>query len=331
MEKRLKRFFQNLVTHFSRKDHVTHIYYDGESDPTELKTISPLNILSEELEDELYVWLENYLSENSEPSYYDMYKEIMNEFFDLWVNPSFEELEGFEESEKALYKKTQRMLTVELAANDYEVILGRDLIERLVHLYDESSKLITLTEWLKSVNISDLNNLQYYIVDFEFFTKPVLLTKADLTERLNQSFPLSQVSLFLYFENLIVTQRGFESTEFEEDTKLVFNFYCNIDDYLERNSCEMRETTLRKLLNDAVEPNRPFVEAIIDDLGEIYINHHALHTEKDILDFVNMAYELEEIDREAKTFDRSQIFSRLLTRDVSKNGNMFCHKANSMY
>lgn len=331
MEKRLKRFFQDLVTHFSRRDNIAHVYYDGESDPTELKTISPLNILSEELEDELYNWLVDYLSENSEPSYYDMYKEIMNQFFGLWVNPSSEELEGFEESEKALYEKMQRILTVDLVANDYEVVLGCDLIDRLVRLYDDSSKLITLTEWLDSVDISDLNNQQYYIVDFEFFTKPVPLTKADLTERLNQSFPLSQVSLFLYFENLVVTQLGLESTKVEEDTKLEFNFYCNIDDYLERNSCEMKETTLRKLLNDAVEPNRPFVEAIVEDLGEIYINNHVLRTEKDILDFVNMAYELEEIDREAKTFDRSQILSRLLTRDVSKNGNMFCHKANSIH
>lgn len=321
MEKRLKQYFQNLVTYFSRRDDISHIYYDGESEPTEVKTISPLNILSEELEDELYIWLVTYLTKHSEISYYDMYKKIMNHFFDLWVNPSVEELEGFGDSEKALYEKVQKMLVVDLASNDYEVVLGSDLIDRLVRLYDKSSKLTTLTDWLDSVDISELNNQQYYIVDFEFFTKPIPLTQADLTERLNQSFPLSQVMLFMYFEHLVVTKRGLDSMEVEEDTKLEFNFYCDIDNYLKHNSCEMRETTLQKLLNDAVEPNRPFVEAVVDNLGEIYINNHVLRTEKDILDFVNMAYELEEIDREAKTFDRSQILSRLLTRDVSKKRN----------
>lgn len=339
MEKRLKMFFQNLMTHFSCLKDISLVHYNGESDPIELKMISPLNILSEELETDLYIWLVDYLSEQPVICYYDMYKQIMSRFFDIWVNPTTEELsefegnmlEGFEASEKSLIEKVQRMLTMDIIMNDYEVVLGSELIDRLVRLYDRSSKLTTLTEWLDSIDVSALNNNQYYIVDFDFFTKPILLTQGDITERLNQNFPITQTSLFLYFENLVITKRGLESNDFEADSKLEIQFYCNIDNYLERNSCEMKETTLEKLLKNAVEPNRPFVEAIVENLGEIYINHHALYTEKDILDFTNMAYELEEIDREAKSFDRSQIFARLLTQDLSQNGNTLCHKAHSIY
>lgn len=338
MEKRLKIFFQNLMTHFSRRKDISLVYYDGLSDPIEVKTISPLDILSEKLETDLYSWLVDYLSEQPTICYYDMYKQIMNQFFDIWVNPTSEELnefegntlEGFEASEESLIEKVQRTLTMDLTMNDYEVVLGSELIDRLVRLYDKSSKLTTLTEWLDSVDVSGLKNHQYYIVDFDFFTKPIPLTQWDITERLNQTFPVTQTNLFLYFENLVVTKRGLESDTFEADSKLEFQFYSDVDNYLERNSCEMKETALEKLLNDAVEPTRPFVEAIVENYGEIYINHHALYTEKDILDFINMAYELEEVDREAKSFDRSQIFARLLNRDLTQNGNMLCHKAHSI-
>lgn len=339
MEKRLKIFFQNLMTHFSGRENIGHVYYNGVSDPSEVKINSPLNILSEELEPALYIWLADYLSEQPEICYYDMYKQIMNHFFNIWVNPTSEELnefegnmlEGFEASKKALTEKGQRLLTMDLAGNDYEVVLGSELIDRLVRLYDDSPKLTTLTDWLSGVDVSSLNNQQYYIVDFDFFTTPVALTQAAITERLCQNFPISQTSLFLYFDHLMVTRRGIDANVIEADSKLKVHYYCNIDRYLERNSCEMKETTLRKLLSDAVDPTRPFIEAIVDNFGEIYINHQMLHTEKDILDFVNMAYLIEEADREAKTFDRSQIFSHLLTRDVSRNATISCHRAHSIY
>ena len=335
MEKRLELFFEKLMTHFSGREEISHVYYNGVSDPIEVKINSPLNILSEELESDVSIWLVDYLSEQSEISYYDIYKQIMNQFFDMWVNPTSEELnefegnrlEGFETSEKALIEKGQRMLTMDLATNDYEVVLGSEIIDRLVSLYDDSSKEITLTEWLNAVDVSSLDNQQHYIVDFEFFTTPIPLTKNHIKERLNQNFPISQTSLFLYFDHLMVTRRGLDSTVIEADSKLKVHYYCNIDQYLERNSCEMKETTLRKLLSDAVDPNRPFIEAIVDNYGEIYINHHMLHTEKDILDFVNMAYLIEEADREAKTFDRNQIFEHLLVQGASRKGNILWHRA----
>lgn len=339
MDKKLKLFFQKLVTHFSGREDIGHVYYNGVSDPSVVKINSPLNILSEEHESDLYTWLIDYLPEQTEICYYDMYKQIMKQFFDIWVNPTSEELnefegnmlEGFEASEKALLEKGQRMLAMDLATNDYEVVLGSELIDRLVRLYDDSLKQITLTEWLDAVDVSSLNNHQHYIVDFDFFTKPVPLTQADITERLNQNFPISEMSLYLYFDHLMVTRRGLDAKIIEEDSKLKVHYYCNIDSYLERNSCEMRETTLRKLLSDAVDPNRPFIEAVVDNYGEIYINHHMLHTEKDILDFVNMAYLIEEADREAKTFDRSEIFAHLLIQGASRNGNILWHRAHPIH
>lgn len=331
MEKRLKQFFQNLVALYNRQENISHIYYDKQSDSTKFRMISAHNILSEEFEDELYYWLVDYLAECAEVNYYEMYKEIMNQFFGMCLNPSSEDHESYQESEKTLYEKVKRILLIELCSKGYEVIVGSELIDRLVRMYDASSKLTTLTEFLDTVNISELHNHHYYIVDFELFTQPIPLNQDVLIERLNQSFPITQSSLYLYFEHLIVTELGLESVEVKEDTKLKVNFYCNVDNYLERNSCEMKESALRKLLKDAVEPNRPFIEAVVEGLSEVYINHHALNTEKDILDFVNIAYELEEVDREAKTFDRRQILAKLLSEGRSRNGKMYCHKTYSIY
>lgn len=327
MEKRLKVFFHNLVTHFSNQEDLYHVYSDEASDPTVVNIMSPLKLLSPEIEAEFNDWLSLYLYENTEVHYYEMYKQLMSDFFNLCVNPTSEELEqysseSFEVAESHLFQKMQRKLVEEYVSKDYEVVLGSQLIDRLIRLYDVSAKLTPLTEWLDSFDIASLDNQEYYIVDFDFFTKPEPLTEEVIMERANQEFPITPLNLYLYFENLIVTKRGLESKEAECDTKIVFEFYCDMDHYLERNCCEMKETTLRRLMDDAVDPNRPFVESIVENVGEIYINLHALHTEKDLLDFVNMAYELEEVDREAKSFNRSQIINHLVTKKLSKNGHV---------
>lgn len=337
MDNRVMRFLENLIQHFSGWDEISYVYDDGQTKPYTVNRFSPKNILTEDPQSDFYSWFATYLSEQEEINYADLYKSFMKHFFNLWVNPTSKQLpefnekklQDFEAAEQRIFEHFQKKLIQEYTVEGYEVVTGRKLIDLFVQSYDQSDKTKCLKEWLKPIGLETLDNRDYYVVDFEYFTKPIKLTKADVVERMNHDFPISKDSMPLYMEHILTTKRGIESEAIEEDAKTAFSFYCNMDDYLEENSCENESSTLDKLAKYQVDPSQPFIEAIIDKLGEVYINQNQLLTEQDVLNFVNKAYRLEDVDREAKSFERHKIFATMLTRHVTKNGRT--HSWNSIH
>lgn len=347
MTSELKCFVKQLIMHFSNRDDIYYVHYDGEREPKLVDVDFSNNILSEAMSGPVYEWVGDYINRRELVNYYEMYQHLVNEFCGVWVNPTCEELSVWNQNmnlfpttnlsntqsfQKDWQEAIHRTLLDEFEEAGYKVVSGNELIEQLVRMYDQhSSKNMSIVDWIKPTDISLLKNNHSYLIDREIDKKPILLTKQHILERENQNFSIGAGQLWLYFEHLQVTKRGLESEELIDDPKIVFHFYSDIKDYLNQVDSEREASTLRKLVNNEVDPYKPFIEAVIDNYSEIYINEDAIETEKDLLDFVNNGYLIEEIDLEAKSFNRKEIIKELLCKSATANRYITIRRKDSIH
>lgn len=339
MHEHLVNFIENLMTYYQNRDDITYVTCDGSAEPVEVKCLSMCAMDVEERIDEIISWLNCYLIETEKVSFYHLYKHLMQDLQDIWVNPSLHELRQFNTEQGLPYTKNLEErpnyeqvwadqllgeMEAALAEHGYAIVSGHELIDHYINVYDEHmAEDITLSEWIDSSYIEEIDTDSRYLYDLEVDTMPVLIEKDFIFSYASQDLRVPNELLSVYFDELLVTRRGIESNKVIEDRLFGINCYHNLRHYLKVQPFETKESSLRKLFRDSVDPTLPFVEVVMDGLGEIYINHVDLQTEKDILDFINLAYQVEEIDLEAKTFNRKNILlsimDEVITEDVLNN------------
>lgn len=338
MHECLNRFIDNLIHQYRMRSDISYVQYDGCVKPTLLTEVPEFHINTGEMAKKVDAWIVEYLSNVEEVHYYTMYKSLLLDVFNVWVNPSLKELKAFNEEIGLdpllhlddfssfsnewcdnLFSKTK----ADLEDDGYKFASGIELINDLVQEYDAQSEMnLTLVDWMKPTDVSEIDNQCLYIIDLECICKPILFEERFLLERDNQDYRITPNNLKHYLENVIVTQRGLVSRAEVKDKNITFNYYYSIIHYLKMNPYENKESTFRKLLEDAVDPSQPFIEAVTDYMGELYINNSLLRTEKAVLDFINLAYVLEELDLEAKSFDRKKIMVGKLNKKLPKSSKI---------
>ena len=330
----LNRFIDNLIQQYYIRSDMTYVQYDGSSAPIILDDVPEFRMDSDEIAEKVDCWSGDYLSSVDHVHYYSMYQTLIKDVFNIWVNPTREDLmafnmdndldpldylENFESLDRTWSEKLSLKAKAEFEVNGYKLIVGSELIEQFVRRYDKKPpKNLTLVDWLEPVNISGIDLDSYYVFDLEVVSKPILFDDRFLLEQDNQQYRITPNNLKHYLDHVIVTQRGLSSRKVVEDKSIEFRCYYSMIHYLKMNPCETKESTFRKLLEDAVDPAQPFIEAITDNMGEVYINNASLKSEKAILDFINLAYMLEELDLEAKSFDRKKIMEGKLNQTFPK-------------
>lgn len=310
-------FFVNLVKHYYNQ---MDIYYMLASpikkDENIERDIEYTREFAKEKE-----WLSHYLVENDTVNYFEIFKKYI-EYLD--EADSQQVLKIFKAYEAETANNLNQEIRKDFKNNGYSLYLGSHIIKKLIHFYDEDKSIeISFVDWLKPVDISNLQNDAYYLVDDqvfnETFVRPILVSKESMEkfriEKGNQSFDVLPNVLSLYFEHLIVTKRGIESEERVSEALIEVSYYNNITHYEELHAYGSRDATFRKLLKSGVIPSMPFLELVVDGFGEYYINDFSLKTERDIINFVNQSYYAEELDREAKSFDRNKILETVLNKN----------------
>lgn len=308
MEENVQSFLVDLVQHYSDQEDISYINYDGTAEPNTVKHDPHFIMKSKDSLECTTQWLTEYLASEETIHYYLLFKELVKETSNLWVNPTLDELRAFNEKdnrdrnaflenyisyEREWIENAKKNLLDALDKNNYSLIHEKELVD-----------------------VAGISNEADYIIDREVNLKPLKVDKNLLLEYEDRKFRVSSSTLPLYFVNVVVTKRGLESQEVSKDNQMEFYFYQGISDYLEDNEYETGETAYQKLCQASVNPSLPFVEIIIDNFTEFHMNIKNLETENDILDFINEAYTVEGSDQEAKSFDRKKIIQRIFAKYV---------------
>lgn len=335
MRQHLVNFLETFMAFYQERDDITYVAYDGFADPVEVDC-RPLDALNIEHKIEAIIpWLNHYLKTTDKVSLYDLYKQMTEYFFDVWVNPSLCELQQFNieqglparahladlpDYEHAWADQLLCEMEARLAEYGYAIFTGHELIEYYLRIYDTYfAKDMTLSEWIDAKHIKGIDLEGRYLYDVEVDTMPVLIDRDFIIGYASQDLKIADELLAIYMEELLVTKRGIQSNKVVEDR--LFDIYCytNLRHYLKCQPFETKESSLKKLLRDSVDPTQPFIEVVMDGIGEMYINQSNLQTERDIIEFMNMAYQVEEIDLEAKTFNRKNILLSLMDEVITED------------